>query len=465
MNLKGKRVTVVGIARSGVAAAQLLLRLGAEVTLADRKDASQLASELSQIEAARVAIRAGVGYEDALERADLVVISPGVPARLQALADVRRYGVKVIGELELASRFLDAPILAITGTNGKSTTVTMIGLMLQQSGMRAFVGGNLGTPLSDAALKTLESAGAGMRVAKPYDFIVAEVSSFQLETIDEFHPWVSVVLNISTDHLDRYESIEDYAATKARIFKNYSREDFALVNLDDELVTGLKPTGPGKCLGFSQRQAIDPNLYGGAYVQDDWLVVRIEDRTEQVCRKGDLLVRGIHNQANALAAATVGFLCGCPVEAIRDVLGTFPGLEHAMEVVRNRAGVVFINDSKGTNVEATAQALASLEGRIFLIAGGRDKGADFSKLRDLVRYRVKRLILLGEAAPRIRAAMGEFDPVSRAASLRDAVEQAAGEASAGDVVLLSPACSSFDMFVDYRERGRQFKELVNGLPG
>jgi len=460
-DLKGKKVTVVGLARSGVAAARLLQAVGARVTVADSKEEASLAEALSRLERGTLAVKVGAGYESALEGADLVVISPGVPSRMESLQAARRRGVRVIGELELASGFLSAPVIAITGTNGKSTTVTLVGLILEQSGRRVFTGGNLGTPLCEAALATYR-AGSRTRNAPSavYDYLVVEVSSFQLETIERFHPWIAAVLNITPDHLDRYPSVDSYALAKARIFENQTGKDFALLNLDDERVAGLRKGLRARALGFSRTGRVSE----GAYLDGDRVMTIIGGREEEVCRRADIRIPGSHNLANALAAVTIGRVCECRPEVIRRVLQTFPGIEHALETVGERRGVRFVNDSKGTNVDATLRALESLEESIFLIAGGRDKGGDFTKLQEPVRRRVKRLILIGEAAARIQEAMGPFDRISHAATLRDAVELAARQASPGDVVLLSPACASFDMFMDYQDRGRQFKALVKALP-
>lgn len=450
---------MVGLARSGVAAARLLQRVGARVTVADAKADAAKAESLARLDRQALTVKVGAGYEAALEDAELVVISPGVPFRMDALEQVRRRGVKVVGELELASWFLRAPVLAVTGTNGKSTTVTLVGLILKESGKRVFVGGNLGTPLCEAALATCEAgdrAGGG-----PYDYVVAEVSSFQLETVERFHPWVAAILNITPDHLDRYRSEDDYAAAKARIFENQTAADFALVNLDDERVARMQGGLRARLLAFSRLRPVGGD---GAWLDGDRLVARVGGSCEEICRRSDLRIIGGHNLSNAMAALAIGLICGAPVEAIRLVLRSFPGLEHAMEVVREREGVRFVNDSKGTNVDATIKALESLDRPILLIAGGRDKGGDFARLREPIRRRVKRLILIGEAAERIEGAMGEFDRLSRAGTLKDAVDQAVRAASPGDVVLLSPACASFDMFADYQDRGRQFKALVQALP-
>ncbi|MGH7232617.1 MAG: UDP-N-acetylmuramoyl-L-alanine--D-glutamate ligase [Nitrospiraceae bacterium] len=455
-DLKGQKVTVVGLARSGVTAARLLTRAEARVTVADGKDEGSLSNALARVDRRAIRVKVGAGYESALDDADLVVISPGVPTGLPALDAVRRRGVRVIGELELASRFLDAPILAVTGTNGKSTTVTLVGHVLKESGKRAFVGGNLGTPISEAACAAWERGSAKAL----YDYIVAEVSSFQLETIERFHPWIATVLNITPDHLDRYPSIEPYVAAKARIFDNQTGEDFALLNCDDERVKGFGKSIRSTVLGFSRTAPVEE----GAWLEGDRVMLRLAGRTQELCRRSEIRVPGAHNVANAMAALTMGLVCGCSTDAMRRVISTFPGLEHALELVRERHGVRFVNDSKGTNVDATVKALESLDEPILLIAGGRDKGGDFTKLREPVRRRLKHLILIGEAAGLIQQALEGFERTTHAASLRDAVGIAVREAQPGDVILLSPACASFDMFADYQDRGRQFKALVNELP-
>jgi UDP-N-acetylmuramoylalanine--D-glutamate ligase len=453
--LKGKKVTVVGLARSGVAAANLLHAVGADVTVADAKEEGQLAGALARVDRRAIRVIVGPGYESALERAQLVVISPGVSSESDILDSVRGRQVPVIGELELAFRFLDAPVLAITGTNGKSTTVTLIGLLLKEQGKRVFVGGNLGTPLSEAALTTYRS---GLQ-RSPYDYVVAEVSSFQLESIERFRPWVAALLNITPDHLDRYPALAPYVAAKMRLFENQTSSDYALLNHDDERVLSVRTGLRAQELGFSRTGFLNE----GAYLDGDQLVLSFKGQRQSICRISDIRIPGAHNVANAMAASMMAHVCGCPPEAMRRVLSTFPGLEHALELVRERNGVRFINDSKGTNVDATMKALESLDTPIVLIAGGKDKGGDFEKLRDVVARRVKRLVLIGEAASRIEHVLQGLKPISHAPSFRDAVEVAAQSAQSGEVVLLSPACASFDMFADYQDRGRQFKALVHGL--
>ncbi len=462
VELAGARVTVMGLARSGVAASRLLQAAGARVTVADRKESVELTSALGAIDRDHVGVTVGAQYESSLDEADLVVISPGVPYRLASLEAVRRRGVKVISELELASQFFRSPLLAVTGTNGKSTTVTLIGKFLAESGKRAFVGGNLGTALSEAAVEDLRASQTGK--PSPFDYLVVEVSSFQLETIDQFRPWVAALLNVTVDHQDRYESLDEYVAAKQRIFENQVASDFALFNLDDDRVAALRHRVRATRLGFTTASTIGVDMYGGTYLEGDRIVTTVTGVRQEICRRSEIRIIGHHNVQNVMAASTYAVLCGCPLDAIRRVLTTFPGLEHALEIVRERRGVRFVNDSKGTNVDATLKALESIDQPIWLIAGGRDKGGDFSRLAQVISRRVTRVILIGEAAPMLRQAWKGVASMSEAATLRDAVDLAAQGASPGDVVLLSPACASFDMFADYQDRGRQFKALVHALP-
>ena len=462
VELAGARVTVMGLARSGVAACRLLQAAGARVTVADRKEPAELTSVLGGIDRDHIDVTVGAGYESSLDEADLVVISPGVPYRLAPLEAVRLRGVKVISELELASRFFRSPLLAVTGTNGKSTTVTLIGKFLAESGKRVFVGGNLGTALSEAAVEDLRASQAGK--LSPYDYLVVEVSSFQLETIDQFHPWIAALLNVTVDHQDRYESLDEYVAAKQRIFENQTASDFALFNLDDDRVAALRMRVLAKRLGFTTASTVDTDLSGGTYLEGDRIVTTVTGVRQEICHRSEIRIIGKHNVENVMAAATYAVLCGSPLDAIRRVLATFPGLEHALEIIRERRGVRFVNDSKGTNVDATLKALESIDQPIWLIAGGRDKGGDFSRLAQAVSRRVTRVILIGEATPLLRRAWEGVATMTEAGTLREAVDLAAQGASPGDVVLLSPACASFDMFSDYQDRGRQFKALVHALP-
>jgi UDP-N-acetylmuramoylalanine--D-glutamate ligase len=458
-DLEGKRVTVVGFGRSGESAARLLLEVGARVTVADRNEETRLAEWIKHLDSGRLTRWVGSEYASSVEGADLVVSSPGVPFESPVLERARSRGVPVIGELELASWFLSAPLVAITGTNGKSTTVTLIGDMLARSGFKVFIGGNLGTPLSEAALAEQQAQGVS-----PYDYVVAEVSSFQLETIKWFRPWFAGILNITTDHMDRHRTMDHYIAAKARILENQTVHDIALLNLEDERVAALRPRVHGRLWGFGPLPLKGWGIEEGVWLDGRQLIASVASRTETICQSEDIRLPGAHNRANAMAAIAAALACGCSVSAIRETLTRFAGLEHALEVVREWRGVRFINDSKGTNVDAVLKAIESVEGPIVLIAGGHDKGGDFERLREAVRRRVTHVIVIGEAAPRLDDVLRDCGRVIYAPSLRVAVEEAASVATAGSVVLFSPACASFDMFADYRDRGRQFKQLVWALP-
>jgi UDP-N-acetylmuramoylalanine--D-glutamate ligase len=316
--------------------------------------------------------------------------------------------------------------------------------------------------LSEAAVEDLRAGQTGN--PSPFDYLVVEVSSFQLETIDRFHPWIAALLNVTVDHQDRYESLDEYVAAKQRIFENQIASDFAVFNLDDDRVAALRHRVHATRLGFTSGATIDAEMHGGTYLEGDRIVTTVTGVRQEICHRSEIRIIGNHNVENVMAATTYALLCGCPLDAIRRVLATFPGLEHALEIVRERRGVRYVNDSKGTNVDATLKALESIDQPIWLIAGGRDKGGDFSRLAQAVSRRVAHVILIGEAAPLLRQAWEGVATMTEATTLRGAVEFAAQGASPGDVVLLSPACASFDMFADYQDRGRQYKALIHALP-
>ncbi len=451
LEVVGKRVAVIGLGRSGLAAVRLLQRLGAHVTVADQKPCSDVAAALGGLPAGAVAIHGAGDYESALRGAEVVVVSPGVPLTLDPLQRARAAGARIIGELELASRHLTHRMIAVTGTNGKSTTVTWIGELLRGAGYNPFIGGNLGTPLAEAAMASLDG--------RAWDIIVAEVSSFQLETIETFRPWIGAVLNVTPDHLDRYPSMEAYAAAKLRLLENQDATDYAVLNADDPWLSRAAARSLGARIEFSRTRSVERGLY----VERDMILSNLFGRREAVCRVGDVHVRGAHNIENAMAAAAVAVLAGCPMDGISRGLRAFRGLEHAMEVVRVLRGVAYINDSKGTNVDATIKALETVPAPVILIAGGREKGGEYPGLAETVRRKARRVILLGEARARLHEVLAGACPLAEVASLREAVRDAANTAVAGDTVLLSPACASFDMFADYKDRGRQFKELVHEL--
>ncbi len=448
IDLVGKRVVVVGLARSGEAACRLLLKQGATVIGTDRRGEREIGADLCSLEQDGVSLELGEHHLHSLLSADLVVVSPGIDLREPLFQRVREVGIPLIGEVELAYRCSEATFIGITGTNGKSTTTTLLGAMLKQAGLPSHVAGNIGTPLCRVA----PSLAAG-------ECVVTELSSFQLETIEEFRPRVALLLNLAPDHLDRYDQVEDYYRAKARIFENQRPSDFAVINADDPLVLQAAARARGRRIAFSRTRPLDM----GAYVEGDQLMLALDGMREVMCRISELKIQGVHNLENALAAGLAAAVAGASTTAIRIALTSFEGLEHRLEFVAEIDGVRYVNDSKGTNVGAVVRSLESFTNPVVLIAGGRDKHGDFAPLIPLVRERVKRLILIGEAAETLRRTLALACPTEDASSLDEAVQRAAAAASPGEVVLLSPACASFDMFTDFEERGRAFKAAVREL--
>ncbi len=431
------------MARSGVAAARALHGLGAIVTVTDKKPLDQLSPQMEALGSSQITVEAGGHPDHIFIEADLVVLSPGVPVLPQVL-NARRHGVKVISELELAWLLSDSPYIGITGTNGKSTVTTLVGLMLERARKKVLVAGNIGNALTE-----------DLASLRGRDWIVAELSSFQLEGIETFKPRIAAVLNITQDHLDRYHDIAEYGEAKARVFMNQQKEDFLVLNFDDPFVKAFTRRTSATVVPFSSRQRFNP----GACVRDGHLVFN----GRRICRVDEIKIKGVHNLENALAAAAVSLCAGADSGAVADVLREFPGLEHRLEFVREKDGVMYINDSKGTNVGAVVKSVQGFAQPVILIAGGLDKGSDFSPLRDLFRKKVKLLILIGKAAGKMAQAIGRATETVFAKTLQDAVTLASARARSGDVVLLSPACASFDMFRDFEDRGRQFKEAVKSL--
>ena len=458
-DLRGQSVTVVGMGKSGLAAARLLHRVGAHVTVVDEQDAEFLQQSISMLAQEDIPFITGKQWKQALCDVDWIVVSPGVSADHAALMTARQQEIPIIGEMELACWYLNIPIISVTGTNGKSTTVRLIGELLRASGKTPFVGGNLGIPLCEAVLADrLAEKKAGL-CAAPYDYAVVEASSFQLETIQQFHPWIAVLLNVTPDHLDRHPTFEQYLSAKWKMFSNQTKEDFAIINLDDPLLASKTDSVPSSIIGFSLKQSRQV----GVWMEEATVKARIQCRDFLIVEKSEIALRGDHNLANVLAATAVGLLCGCLPDEIRQVLGSFQGAEHVLEFVREFQGVKYYNDSKGTNVDATQKALASFDEPVVLIIGGKDKGGDFGQLQELVRKKGKAVITIGEAAERIRRSLGDIKPITLAKTLHDAVSCANRVAGAGDVVLFSPACSSFDMFRNYDHRGKEFKKIVHQL--
>jgi len=395
---------------------------------------------------------AGGHPREAFEDAELIVMSPGIAVEsVVAVEAAKARSVPVIGELELASRYITAPVAAITGTNGKSTTTALIGEILKQSDRRVFVGGNLGRPVCEAALESTA-----------WDWIVAEVSSFQLETIRSFHPRVAVLLNVSPNHLDRYPTMEAYWAAKMRLFENQTTDDAAVINADDPVVLERARSIPARRIFFGRR----PGPEAGVYLDSDAVVaagLSAGTKRVEILRREEIPLPGSHNLENVLAAAAAGMVCGCAPDQIRKAVRVFKGLEHRLETVRTRNGVRYVNDSKATTAVALEKALEAFSEPIILIAGGRNKGADFGPLRELIGRKVKTAVLIGEARQEFQAAWRGSVPLFEAGSMEEAVRIAARTAAAGDVVLLAPACASYDMFRDFEDRGNRFKEIVKGL--
>ena len=446
-SVEGRRVTVAGAARSGIAAAELLARRGAHVTLSDiRADVP----EAAPLKAHGVSLELGGHQIDTFAKADLVVMSPGVPAEQPAVAAARGRGVPVIGELELASRWLLGRVIAITGTKGKSTTTALTGRILETGGYTVTVGGNIGAPLS-----------AQVARSTPDTLHVVEASSFQLDAIETFHPWIAVMLNFSPDHLDRHPTVEAYAAAKSRIFENQDAADWAVINADDPSVLRLaERTRAAKRL-FARRTS----LPDATRIEDGWIVDRHGAKSDRLVPLDAIHLLGPHLVDDVMAAATVGALVGVAPAAMTVAVETFPGLEHAMELAGDVAGVRFVNDSKATNVESALRSIESFDAGLVPIIGGRFKGGDLRLLREPLKARAKGVVAIGEARGLVREALHDAVEVHDAASLEDAVRTAFELAKPSGVVLLAPACASFDMFRDYAERGRRFKEEVARLRG
>ncbi len=449
-NMKGKKVSVIGGARSGFAVAKLLKKLGADVFMSDLKKPD----EIKHVKFTTVELEEfGISYEfgghsDRVFDCDFVVISPGVPSSAEVVKKALGLGVKVYSEIEVASWFCKAPIVAVTGTNGKTTTTSLIGHIFKSTGIKTIVAGNIGAPFSDFVLEADENS-----------VVVLEVSSFQLDHIESFRPKVAVLLNITPDHLDRYGSFGDYILSKFRIFKNQGNDDFAVYNYDDEIVQPYVERLNVAKLPFSVLE----KLSCGAFVDDGYLVLKFKNKEERILKMSELKIRGIHNVYNSLAAALAARAMEVRDEIIRESLQGFEGVPHRLEFVREINGVKFINDSKATNVNSLWYALESFDEPIILIAGGRDKGNDYSKVYDLVKKKVKLIIAIGESRDKIYNEFKDMTRVLKLDSMGDAVRKAYEEAIPGDVVLLSPACASFDMFEDFEHRGEVFKKYVNEL--
>jgi UDP-N-acetylmuramoylalanine--D-glutamate ligase len=445
MEFSGKRVMVIGLGISGRAAARLLASHGADLVMTD------LRADLSQSDLPKGEVHLGAEDPAWLVGVNLVVASPGVPPASKLIVAAHQQRIPMIGELELASCFINAPMVAITGTNGKSTVTVMLGEILRAAGLKTFVGGNLGTPLADAA------GGA-------YDTVVVEVSSYQLELIKTFKPHVGIHLNLTDDHLDRYRDLDEYGRAKARLFENQDGSDWAILNREDERVLKLAREVRSRVVSFSMDRPGNSAVAGAdaIWCDGDRLAFTVGPDRGRIAI-GGFKLPGRHNLLNAMAAAAAALAMGIAPQIIERTLAAFTGLAHRTEFVCERDGVRYIDDSKGTNVGAVVEALAATRGPVILIAGGVDKGGDYGPLRAPLEEKVKMLILFGAAREKMRAALAGATLIESVTTIADAVKMAAAHASEGDTVMLSPACSSFDQFKDYAERGRVFQELVRAL--
>ncbi|GAB4334874.1 MAG: UDP-N-acetylmuramoyl-L-alanine--D-glutamate ligase [Calditrichia bacterium] len=443
--LEGAAVSVLGAARSGIALARLLAANGARVLLSDIKPVSEWPVDENELKSQGINYEGGGHSEEVLASA-LICISPGLPLTIPVLQKAQQRNIPILGELEVASWFCPAPIIGITGSNGKTTTTTLTGRILARK-YPAIVAGNIGSPLAGLVTDARENG-----------LVVVEISSFQLETIHSFHPGMAVIMNLTPNHLDRYPSFEAYAEAKLNILKNLTEEDLLIFNRDDEFLSGRLRSVKPRVLQFS----LQKHPYDGAYWEGKEIVLQLEGRSERMrIEKSNL--RGPHNRYNMMVAALIGRLWKVGEEEIIQTIQEFEGIEHRLEFVRELDGVRYFNDSKATTVDSLGYALQSFEEPIVLIAGGKDKGGDFSELNELIRQKVKKAILIGQASGRMAESWQRTVPLQKAATLEEAVQAARNAASAGDVVLLSPACSSFDMFKDYEDRGRVFKIIVKGL--
>jgi len=444
MDVTNKRVLVVGLGKSGVASALFLKAHGARVTVSDTKPQDELKNEIPALLDQGIAVETGGHGERTFRGQDLIVVSPGVPVDAPLLVQARALGEKVIGEIELAAAFFPGKIIAITGSNGKTTTTTLAGEILAAGGVSTAVGGNIGTP----AISLVERATADTTA-------VLEVSSFQLETIQKFRPRIAVVLNVTPDHLDRHRTFAAYTDAKARIFENQQTDDFAVLNADDPTCVEMAARTRAQVFLFSRKREVQQ----GAYVHQGQVLFRDSKGQREIMLLSEIPLKGAHNVENVLAAVCVGALSGIDPGKIRKAVASFKAVEHRLEYVATIRGVEYYNDSKATNVDATIKALESFPANIHLILGGKDKGSDYSVLNDLLRQRVKRVYTIGAAAGKIESQIKGAEIV-HAETLENAIKRASESAQPGDVVLLAPACASFDQFRSYEHRGKVFKDVV-----
>jgi len=450
MDLKNKRVLVVGLGKSGLSAAMFLREQGARVTVSDTRSAVALAKEIPALLDAGIMVESGGHGLLTFRRQDLIVISPGVPMDTPEVKQVVAFGLPVVGELELASWYLKGQVVAITGSNGKTTTTTLVGKIFSDAGLPTLVGGNIGLPVIDLVAEST-----------PESVSVLEVSSFQLETVEEFHPRIAVILNITPDHLDRHGSFESYVAAKERIFARQGAGDSLVLNADDRVTQMCAARAKSDVFWFSGTKAVRR----GTFVRDG-VIVWVEKEggvTEPVMPVSEVFLRGAHNVENVLAAVCAARLAAIPAENVRASVASFRAVEHRLELVRTFNEVEFYNDSKATNVDATMKAVASFAGGIHLILGGKDKDSNYGVMKDLLKERVKVVYTVGSAAEKIERQLHGVVKMVSAQTIETAVAEAMKAAVPGDVVLLSPACSSFDQFENYEHRGRVFRQSVSEL--
>ena len=452
MELKGKKVLVVGLGKSGLAAALFLRHRGAQVTVSDARSAEALAKDSPALLEEGIMVETGGHGLLTFRRQDLIVVSPGVPLNTPELAQVRSFGLPVIGELELAARFLKGRILAITGSNGKTTTTALVGEILEKAGIPTLVGGNIGVPVVSLIEASTDETWS-----------VLEVSSFQLESTYQFHPSIAVILNITPDHLDRHGTFENYALAKERIFAAQEGNDSVVLNADNERAAQAAGRSSAKVYSFSVEHPVER----GAWLEQGYVVYRADGDApvEAVMPLSGIPLKGTHNVENVLAAVCAARLAGAPVDAIRKAIEDFRAVEHRLEYVATINGVEYYNDSKATNVDATAKAVAAFNSGIHLILGGKDKGSDYTLLAPLLRERVRAVYTIGSAAAKIESQLRGVVSIRTCETLDVAVDAAANAARPGEVVVLAPACSSFDQFENYEHRGRVFKELVGERRG
>lgn len=452
MNKKNKNVLVLGAAITGIPTALELYNMGYNVTINDYKPLSQLDEYIHELDNLSIEIITGGHPIELASSCDFIVISPGVPTDIPLVKEARKHGKEVISEVELAYRMTQTPIAAITGTNGKTTTTALLGEIMKESGRKTFVTGNIGNPM----IKEVKNAS-------PEDLFVLEVSSFQLETTVYFRPKVSAILNITPDHLNRHKTLENYIDAKAKIFKNQKDEGYTILNWDDEQTRNLSSLTNSKTLFFSRKDI----LAEGGYVEDGYLTISLKNKKERIIDIKDVFIPGEHNLENALAASLMAYCLGVKAHTIQKVLKEFKGVEHRIEYVTEIDGVIYYNDSKGTNPDSSIRAIKTMTRPIVLIAGGYDKGSNFDEFASYFKEKVKALVLLGETADKIQESAHKvgFHNIYKVSDLDEAVKKSKELATKGDCVLLSPACASWDMFKSFEERGNVFKDVVRRLRG